>query len=160
LCPNHTRRLDSLMAIASEQSRVYRATINGMISTSDGARLTYQLKELRCTREAIALEAAAATRNAPAQPGNVSISIVSVPAGCFVNTERAERIATGELLKQPGVKTLTLEDYSRDAAVEQAEADREIDAAITAAAPVALSDEGHDVSMAERLRRMGAVRVV
>jgi hypothetical protein len=141
LCPNHTRRLDTLGAIASEQSRVYRATINGMISTADGARLTYQLKELRCTREAMALEAENATRKAPAVPSKVNISIVSIPAGCFIDAESAERISSGELLKQAGVKTLTLDDYTRNAAIQQAEADREIDAAISAAAPAALAYE-------------------
>ena len=35
--PNHTRALNSMGAIASEQGRVHRATINGMISTSDAA---------------------------------------------------------------------------------------------------------------------------
>ena len=121
------------MAIASEQGRVYRATINGLISTADGARLTYQLKELRCTREALALEAENAAKKLPAIPAKIEVSIIAVPSGCFVSPERAEQIANGEFLKQIEHERVPLSDYARNAAA-QAEADRELDAAIEAAA--------------------------
>jgi hypothetical protein len=88
--PNHTRPLNSLMAIASEMARVYRSTINGMISTSDGARLIYQLKEIRAAREAINAEAILAIANRPPPPpGDVTINIMTIPANHFVTREQA-----------------------------------------------------------------------
>jgi hypothetical protein len=123
------------MAIASEQGRVYRACINGQISTSDGARLTYQLKELRCTREAINAEIAAAAAKAPAIPAKIDVSIISIPTNHFLSAEQSAQISNGEFLKQIEHERIPLSDYTRDAAA-QAAADREINAAIEAAAIV------------------------
>ena len=83
LCANHTRRLDSLIAIASEMGRVYRSTINGLISTSDGARLIYQLKEIRGVREAVNAEAALNAAKEAATPVPFTVNVISVPSGHF-----------------------------------------------------------------------------
>jgi hypothetical protein len=75
------------MAIASEMGRVYRSTINGLISTSDGARLIYQLKEIRGVREAVNAEAALAAAKeaakAATEPAPFTVNIVSVPEGFY-----------------------------------------------------------------------------
>lgn len=63
--------------------------INGVIPTSEGTRLVFVLKEIRCTREAIdaadaaAAEAAAATAaaQAKAEPTTLSFNVVTVPEG-------------------------------------------------------------------------------
>ena len=76
-----------------EQGRVYRATINGLISTSDGVRLMVQLREIRCSLEAVAAEAAAI---AAAVPPNYSmtVAITTVPSGMgFTETGRAKLVA-------------------------------------------------------------------
>jgi hypothetical protein len=133
LSHHHTRRLDSLIAIASEMGRVYRSTINGMISTSDGARLIYQLKEIRAAREAVNAEAALAIANVPPPPpAKIDVSIITVPAGHFISPEQSQQIANGEFLKQVEHTSIPLSDYARNAAAP-AEADRELNAAIDAA---------------------------
>jgi hypothetical protein len=103
------------MAIASEQGRIYRSTINGLISTADGARLTYQLKEMRCTREAIALEVEAAAKNAPVVPKKVDISIISVPSGCFVSEAQRQEIENGKFLQTIEHERISLADYTERA---------------------------------------------
>jgi hypothetical protein len=102
------------------------------VGRGQGDRLIYQLKEIRCTREAMALEAEAAAKKAPAVPSKVNVSIVTIPSGCFVSAERAEQIATGEFLRQVEHQTVSLDDHVRNAAA-QAAAEREIDTAIDAA---------------------------
>ena len=69
--------------------RVYRATINGLISTADGARLTFMLRERRCTQEAINAEAALAIANAPPPPpGDFHLNILTIPEGRFLTHEQ------------------------------------------------------------------------
>jgi hypothetical protein len=95
---HHTRPLRTLKDILSEQSRVYRAMINGVISTAEGTRLVFVLKEIRCTREAIdaaeaaaaavaaAAEAAAASTaqaQAKANAAPMAINIVAIPEGFY-----------------------------------------------------------------------------
>jgi hypothetical protein len=87
LCPNHTRRLDTLRGVVGEQSRIYRSMINGKISTTEGMRLIFCLREVRCSLEAaLAAEAAeaaqaAATAAANATPSTVNINITTIPEG-------------------------------------------------------------------------------
>ena len=143
LSHHHTRRLDSLQAIGSEMGRVYRATINGLISTADGARLTFMLRERRCTQEAINAEAALAIANAPPPPpAKINVSIVTVPHGTFVSKEQFQQMENGEFLQTIEHERVPLENYARDAAA-QVTVDREIDAAVEAAAAVI----PHDVPM-------------
>jgi hypothetical protein len=149
------------MAIASEQGRIYRATINGMISTADGARLTYQLREMRCTRESINAEAIQAAVNAPKPPPPppTTVNILTIPSGTFVDEATMQRlnetadsfprtplIEYVELGPEPGVareepaaiapeiahERVSLDDYAERAA--QQAANRELDEAIAAAA--------------------------
>jgi hypothetical protein len=52
----HPRRkvcLNSIRGVAMEQGRLYRAAINQRISSAEAARLTYILREVRCSLEAI-----------------------------------------------------------------------------------------------------------
>jgi hypothetical protein len=97
---HHTRPLKTLRDILSEQGRVYRATINGKLMPEEGARLAYQLRELRGTLEVIAAtdaaakvaaaEAAAITARATYAPP--AINIVTVPSGVFVNEAMMQQI--------------------------------------------------------------------
>jgi hypothetical protein len=152
------------MAVASEQGRVYRACINGQISTSDAARLAYQLKEIRCTREAINAEIALAKANEPPPPpGDTHISIVAIPAGHFVTAEQLRQIETGEFVRQGEHETLSLSDYSSKD-VQQAEraATRELDTEIEKAArtipehreePAGFETNGRRVVRSQALQR-------
>ena len=108
----------------------HRAMANGKLSSSEGARFTFVLRELRCCLESEALEAENAARKAPAVLSEVNVSIITVPSGCFVSAERAEQIANGEFLRQVEHETVSLDDYTRNAAAQQAEAQREINAAV------------------------------
>ena len=77
-----------MRAVLSEQARVYRATINGLLSTADGTRLSYQLKEIRATQESIAnVEAAEAEVQAASiaatPPAPLVVNVVSIPSGHF-----------------------------------------------------------------------------
>lgn len=93
---NCRRPLRTLKDILSEQSRVYRAMINGVISTAEGTRLVFVLKEIRCTREAVdaaeaaakaaseaAAIAAAAQAQANAEATPMAITIMTIPEGYY-----------------------------------------------------------------------------
>jgi hypothetical protein len=83
--------LRTLKDILAEQSRVYRAMINGVISTSEGTRLVFVLKEIRCTRVAVdaadaaakaATEAAAIAESAP-----MTVTVVTIPEGHYLQPD-------------------------------------------------------------------------
>ena len=77
---HHARPLDTLRNVPIEVARVYRAMANGKLSSSEGARFTFVLRELRCCLESEALEAENAARKAPAVPSEVNVSIITVRA--------------------------------------------------------------------------------
>ena len=112
---------------------MYRATINGIISTTDGARLMFMLRERRCTQEAIDAQVAAAAAAAPAAPSTVHISIGTVPSGCYLTKEVTEALYRGTPLLLENEDVVSAKDYTR--AVSSRRADDELDAAIDAAAP-------------------------
>jgi hypothetical protein len=121
--------------------RVYRATINGLISTADGARLTFMLRERRCTQEAINAEAARAIANTPPPPpAKIDVSIVTVPHGTFLSKEQFQQMENGEFLQTIEHERVPLENYARDAAAQVA-VDREIDVAVEAAAAAVIPDD-------------------
>jgi hypothetical protein len=112
------------------------ATINNV--SDDRLFLTHRDKShaprlvCACLESAIAIEANAA-KSAPAKPQNISVSIVSVPSGCFLGAEGIARIESGAYQQLPGVVTSSLEDYISNADA-QVGANREIDAGIATAA--------------------------
>ena len=89
LSHHHTRPLNTLRGILGEQARIYRSVINGALTSSEGTKLTYILKEVRCTMESVvnaeATEAAvnAAKEAATAAATPFTVNIVSVPSGHF-----------------------------------------------------------------------------
>jgi hypothetical protein len=90
LCANHTRPLNSIKAVVSEQARVYRAMVNSVITLNEGIKLVYVLREIRSSLEALNVETAAAVTNAPVQPpAPLQINIVTVPSGHFLTAEQA-----------------------------------------------------------------------
>jgi hypothetical protein len=125
----------------SEQSRVYRATINGIISTTDGARLMFMLRERRCTQEAIDAQVAAAAAALPPPPSTVRISIGTVPSGCYFTKEAAEKLHNGTLLLE-NESAVSAEDYTR--AVSSRRADDELDAAVDATAANLAPGQPHE----------------
>jgi hypothetical protein len=46
-------KLDTVRGVAMEQGRLYRLAVNKTISTAEAARLTYILREVRCSLESI-----------------------------------------------------------------------------------------------------------
>ena len=58
LCTHHTRPLNSLRNILSEHARVYRSVVNGALSTIEGVRLSFILREVRAAMEAVNAETA------------------------------------------------------------------------------------------------------
>ena len=48
----HTAALNSLRGVRREQSRVYRLVVNGKMSSDEGARRIYMLREVRASLEA------------------------------------------------------------------------------------------------------------
>ena len=83
--------------ILSEQGRVYRATVNGILTPDEGAKLMAQTREIRATLEAIVTADAMVAANAPPPPpGNVTINILSVPEGHSVAPNDA-----GDLVSTP-----------------------------------------------------------
>jgi len=106
---------------------------NGKLSSSEGARFTFVLRELRCCLESEALEAEAVARKAPPVPSKVDVSIIAIPHNCFVSKEQMQQMESGNFLRTIEHERFPLNDYVKRA-VPQAEVDREIDAAIDAAA--------------------------
>jgi hypothetical protein len=51
-------KLDTVRGVAMEQGRLYRLAVNKTISTAEAARLTYILREVRCSLESIPPEPA------------------------------------------------------------------------------------------------------
>jgi hypothetical protein len=70
-------KLDTIGGVAAEQGRIYRLAINQKIKTAEAARLTYILREVRCSLEAIP----------PTTPDQTTaFGIVSVPVNHFIRT--------------------------------------------------------------------------
>jgi len=93
---HHRRPLRTLKDILSEQSRVYRAMINGVISTTEGTRLVFVLKEIRCTREAVdaaeaaakaAADAAAIAAQTAAETSPMTVTVVTIPEGHYLQPD-------------------------------------------------------------------------
>jgi hypothetical protein len=93
LSSHHTRPLRSLRDILSEQGRIYRSVVNGVISSAEGARLVYMLREIRGTQESIvsAEIAAAEVAQANTEATPVRIDIVTVPEGHFLQPDGSFR---------------------------------------------------------------------
>jgi hypothetical protein len=81
-----TVKLDTVMGIAREMGRLIRLSYNGHITISELTGHMYALDKLRgCLESAIAIETAAKAAAPPPAPGNVAISILSVPSGYFLS---------------------------------------------------------------------------
>jgi hypothetical protein len=96
LSHHHTRPLNSLRNVLGELSRVYRSVINGSISTIEGVRLSFILREVRGALEAVTaeearIEATEAARAAAAvtieQHKPITYNIIGVPRGCYATKE-------------------------------------------------------------------------
>ena len=98
LSSHHTRPLDLLKGVRAEAARVYRSVINGKLPSSEGTRLVFILREIRCAIEAEIAQAAIIAAAIPPQPTRVTFSIVSVPTNHFVTAEMAQRLSRGEPL--------------------------------------------------------------
>jgi hypothetical protein len=94
LSDHHTRPLNSLRNILGEHARVYRAVVNGTLSTIEGVRLSFILREVRAAMEAVmaqevreaaaakeAAQAVAAAAQAEKPP--LSVNIISIPEGYY-----------------------------------------------------------------------------
>ena len=110
--------------------------INGAISTSEGTRLVFVLKEIRCTREALAAadavalaEAKAAAATAQAAPTTLAINITSVPSGHYLQADGSFapmpdnmlQLAPPELNRLAAPEALPVEETTSQSA-EEAEA--------------------------------------
>jgi hypothetical protein len=94
LCANHTRPLNSLKAVVSEQARVYRAMVNSVITLNEGVKLVFVLREIRSSLEALNAETAAAIAYAPKPaPPAVKINILTVPSGTYVDQATMQRMS-------------------------------------------------------------------
>jgi hypothetical protein len=79
--------------VLSEQARVYRAVVNGILTPGEGAQMIFMLKEIRCTKEAIDAAEATALANAPKPPPPpTTINVLTVPSGVFINEETMQRL--------------------------------------------------------------------
>ena len=102
---HHCRPLNSLKNILHEQSRVYRAMINGVLPTSEGTRLVFVLKEIRCTWESLdaanaaALAEAKAAAAVQAASAPLNISITSIPSGFYQQPDGSFAPLTPEMLQ-------------------------------------------------------------
>ena len=77
----------------SEQARVYRAVVNGILTPGEGAQMIFMLKEIRCTKEAIDAAEATALANAPKPPpAPVTVNVLSVPSGTFLDEATMQRL--------------------------------------------------------------------
>jgi hypothetical protein len=102
LSNHHTRRLDSLRGVCGEQARIYRSMLNKKISTTDGMRLVFVLREVRCSLEAVAAveaaeaEAAAAAKVVQSVYAPPNISITAIPSGLHFTESGRTKLDNGE----------------------------------------------------------------
>jgi hypothetical protein len=122
------------MGVAREMGRLIRLSYNGHLAVGELTGYIFPLDKTRsCLEAAIAIEANAVANAPPPIPAKIDVSIITVLAGHFVSEKQFQQIANGEFLKQVEHERVPLSDYARNAAA-QAEADRELNAAIEAAA--------------------------
>jgi hypothetical protein len=109
LCPNHTRRLDTLKGVVGEMARIYRSIINGKISSAEGLRLIFALREIRCGLEAVnaaevaadeAEAAAAAAAAAQTAPSPATIVIKTIPEGHYWQSDGSYAPMTDEMMRR------------------------------------------------------------
>ena len=78
------RKLNTVGAICSEQSKIYRAAASGTIPTDEAMRLSLLLRELRTSME---VAQAAATIDMPAGGFSSDLIVLSVPRGSLVDVK-------------------------------------------------------------------------
>ena len=83
--PKHTRPLNSHRAIRQEMARVYRSCINGHISTGEGSRLIFMLREINA-----ALAAEPQTLTQLKNNYVTTVNITGVPRGVYLSKSEIE----------------------------------------------------------------------
>jgi hypothetical protein len=170
LSTHHTRPLNSLKNVLSEQARVYRSVVNGALTAIEGVRLSFILREVRCTLEAVAVEAAAAAAAEAAAAANAAASVPLLPVSYTIVTIPTGHSVIGDhVVPNEDANALRLEHTLAPEEVAAAAAEivitepepacfQEPAAQLEPAAPE--DDDDDNVSTDELIRRAGAIRLV
>jgi hypothetical protein len=86
-------KLDTIMGVAREMGRLIRLSYNGHLPADELTRYIFALDKLRaCLESAVAIEAQAAANAPKPPPGAMTVNILTVPSGTFIDEEMMQRL--------------------------------------------------------------------